>query len=101
MTVQSVGGHVEATWKIDVLEEPTCGALRPALRDAGWECNGVGLIVVSTFRSCTGDPDVPIVLPRRALEIVDPEDWWESIREFTGGDHFHLVVSRRPPESSR
>lgn len=70
-----------------------CGALLPPLADAGWECNGVGLIIVMTIRGGS----LPIVLPRRALEIIDPEPWWDSpIVDFTGGDHAHLCVPRRP-----
>ncbi len=73
-----------------------CGALLPPLQDAGWECNGTGLIVVLTWLRLN-DPDIPIVLPRRALEIIDPEPWWDSpIVDFTGGDHAHLCVPRRP-----
>jgi hypothetical protein len=70
-----------------------CGALLPPLRDYGWECSGRGLIVVTV----AGAKRIPVVLPRRALEILDPEDWWDSpVRDFTGGDHMHLCVSRRP-----
>lgn len=68
-----------------------CGAKLPPVTDAGWECNGKGLVIVLT--TSRG----PIVLPRRALEIIDPEPWWElPIQNFTGGDHLHLVVPRRP-----
>lgn len=74
-----------------------CGALLPPLADAGWECNGVGLIIVMTIRGGS----LPIVLPRRALEIIDPEPWWDSpIVDFTGGDHAHLCVPRRPTTST-
>lgn len=78
-----------------VLSRP-CGARRPPVRDAGWECNGAGLIVVSTLGP---KPDsLPIVLPRRALEIIEPEPWWDlPVKDFAGGDHAHLCVPRRPP----
>lgn len=70
-----------------------CGAMMPALKDFGWECSGTGLIVVMRIRQGT----LPVVLPRRALEIIDPESWWDDpVASFTGGDHAHLVVSRRP-----
>jgi hypothetical protein len=73
-----------------------CGALMPPLHDAGWECNGTGLIIVTMWRRISA-PDLPIVLPRRALEIIDPEPWWDTpTRDFTGGDHVHLCVPRRP-----
>lgn len=70
-----------------------CGAVLPRLKDPGWECTGAGLIVVSRMRNGT----LPIVLPRRALEIIDPEVWWDDpIVSFTGGDHVHLRVPRTP-----
>jgi hypothetical protein len=74
-----------------------CGALLPQITAAGWECNGVGLIIVTMWKRISGN--IPIVLPRRALEIIDPEPWWDSpIRDFTGGDHAHLCVPRRPTD---
>lgn len=74
-----------------------CGATRPALMDAGWECTGRGLVVVFTARNY-GIDNMPLVLPARALEIIDPEDWWDlPVRPFEGGDHLHMVVPRRPP----
>ena len=70
-----------------------CGATRLALRDAGWECAGAGLIVVTWIEGHT----LPVVLPRRALEIVEPESWWDlPVQPFAGGDHVHLCVPRRP-----
>jgi hypothetical protein len=73
-----------------------CGATRPALRDPGWECTGSGLVVVMQARY-TG-VDLPVVLPARALEIVEPADWWDTpVARFEGGDHLHLCVMRRPP----
>jgi hypothetical protein len=70
-----------------------CGALRDPVQDKGWECYGTGLIVVTSIYVTK----LPVVLPRRALEIVDPESWWDlPVRDFTGGDHAHLVVPRRP-----
>lgn len=72
-----------------------CGATRPPIGDAGWECTGKGLIVVTTVTS--GGQFLPVVLPRRALEIIDPEPWWDQpVKDFTGGDHLHLKVPRRP-----
>lgn len=74
-----------------------CGATLPALNDAGWECTGRGLVVImhTGFRG----GKLPIVLPARALEIVDRESWWDPgpLKPFTGGDHVHLCVPRRPP----
>jgi hypothetical protein len=71
-----------------------CGATLPSLRDAGWECTGSGLIVVMMMSR-----SVPVVLPARALEIIDPEPWWDlPVKPFEGGDHFHLVVPRRPTD---
>lgn len=71
-----------------------CGATRPAVHDAGWECTGRDLIVV--IRSATADK-LPVVLPARALDVIEPDDWWDlPIRRFTGGDHLHLCVPRRP-----
>lgn len=70
-----------------------CGATRPALIDAGWECTGRGLVVLIVLAG----QRLPVVLPRRALEIIDPDPWWElPVKDFTGGDHLHLVVPRRP-----
>jgi hypothetical protein len=70
-----------------------CGAEldnRPG-KDAGWECNGVGLIVV--MHATVEGKRRPVVLPARALEIIDPEDWWETpVQRFAGGDHLHLMV---------
>jgi hypothetical protein len=72
-----------------------CGATRPSLHDAGWECTGRGLIVVTTVKAA-GEL-LPVVLPARALEIHQPEDWWDTpVQAFTGGDHLHLCVSRSP-----
>lgn len=69
-----------------------CGATLPSLRDPGWECAGVGLIIVCHAR-------LPVVLPARALDVVEPESWWElPVQPFTGGDHMHLVVPRRPTD---
>lgn len=63
----------------------------PSLRDAGWECTGRALIIVSHYQG------KPIVLPARALDVIKPESWWDlPIERFTGGDHLHLVVPRRP-----
>lgn len=71
-----------------------CGAVLPRQRDPGWECTGAGLIVVLTLKN---DQRTPVVLPARALEVVDPEEWWElPVTRFTGGDHLHLAVPRRP-----
>jgi hypothetical protein len=68
-----------------------CGATRPSLRDAGWECTGRDLIIVTTAAG------LPVVLPARALEIHHPEDWWDTpVQPFTGGDHLHLCVPRHP-----
>lgn len=69
-----------------------CGATREPVQDAGWECTGVGLIVVMTMLKGT----LPVVLPARALEIIDPEPWWDL--PITGDDHLHLVVPRRPTD---
>jgi hypothetical protein len=72
-----------------------CGATRPSLCDPGWECTGRDLIIVMTTRALVGA--VPVVMPARALEIHQPEDWWDApVRPFTGGDHLHLCVPRRP-----
>jgi hypothetical protein len=72
-----------------------CGATRPPLRDPGWECTGRDLIIVTTTKA-TGEL-LPVVLPARALEIHQPEPWWDiPVRPFTGGDHLHLCVPRRP-----
>lgn len=63
----------------------------PKIQDAGWECTGRDLIIVTMYK------DVPIVLPARALDVIDPESWWDQpIERFAGGDHYHLVVPRRP-----
>jgi coproporphyrinogen III oxidase len=71
-----------------------CGAERPPLRDYGWTCTGIGLVIVIH----AGAPRIPVVLPARALEIHQPEPWWETpVAWFTGGDHMHLCVPRRPP----
>lgn len=86
----------------------SCGAERPALIDYGWECTGSGLVVIAhvtlpptSLVARAADPDarcrVPVVLPGRALEIIDPEPWWDTpVVRFEGGDHLHLCVSRRP-----
>lgn len=74
-----------------------CGATRLPLGDAGWECTGKGLIVVTTTK--IGGEVLPVVLPRRALEIIDSEPWWDQpVKDFAGGDHLHLKVSRRPTD---
>lgn len=71
-----------------------CGAVLPPLRDYGWTCTGLGLVIVIH----AGAAHIPVVLPARALEIHDPESWWEApVVPFTGGDHMHLCVPRRPP----
>lgn len=68
-----------------------CGATAPRFYDPGWECTGSGLIVVTHYR------DLPVVLPARALDVIEPESWWDDpIVPFAGGDHLHLVVPRRP-----
>jgi hypothetical protein len=73
------------------MSEQPCGATMPRILDPGRECTGQGLIVVSRFY------DLPIVLPARALDVIEPESWWDlPVQPFTGGDHFHLVVPRRP-----
>ena len=73
-----------------------CGATRPRTHDPGWECTGSGLIIVFTARFDLAD--VPVVLPARALDVIEPESWWElPVKPFTGGDHVHLTVPRRPP----
>lgn len=75
-----------------------CGATRPRLRDPGWECTGRGLIVVTTTATAIVGVRIPIVLPARALDVIEPESWWDSpIVPFTGGDHMHLCVPRNPP----
>lgn len=72
-----------------------CGATRPPLLDAGWECYGTGLVIILT--AVYNEEAVPVVLPRRALEIIDPEPWWDHpLQPFTGGDHLHLCVPRHP-----
>jgi hypothetical protein len=72
-----------------------CGATRPPVQDAGWECNGTGLIVVIT--TATQGVWLPVVLPARALDVIEPDSWWDlPVQPFTGGDHLHLVVPRRP-----
>lgn len=76
-----------------------CGAELPPLREYGWVCNGIGLVVV--MRIGLSGKNLPIVLPARALEIHQPEPWWETpVAPFTGGDHLHLVVPRRPLPTS-
>jgi hypothetical protein len=72
-----------------------CEATRPRLRDPGWECTGRGLMTISvvTLQGVT----LPIVLPRRALDAIEPASWWE-IQEFTGGDHLHAVAPPPPPD---
>lgn len=73
-----------------------CGATRPPMQDAGWECTGRDLIIVSTAR-LGGDIDIPIVLPARALDVIETESWWDlPVQRFSGGDHLHLFVSRSP-----
>lgn len=73
----------------------SCGATRPPIGDAGWKCTGKELIIVTT--ATIGGQSLPVVLPRRALEIIDSESWWDSpVKDFTGGDHLHLKVPRRP-----
>lgn len=70
-----------------------CGATRPALRDAGRECTGRDLIVVTWMHGDT----LPVVLPARALDVIEPESWWATpIERFAGGDHAHLCVPRQP-----
>jgi hypothetical protein len=40
---------------------------------------------------------IPVVLPRRALDCIDPEPWWDKrLRDFEGGDHYHLCITRYP-----
>lgn len=77
-----------------------CGATRPPVQDAGWECTGRGLIVVYTPGGEPGPGSisgVPVVLPARALDVIEPDSWWDiPVKPFTGGDHLHLVVPRRP-----
>jgi hypothetical protein len=73
-----------------------CGATLPRVQDPGWECNGSGLIVVLTWRLLSGAL-LPVVLPARALDVIEPEPWWElPVKQFQGGDHAHLCVPRRP-----
>lgn len=68
-----------------------CGATRPRLADPGWECTGRDLIVVTHYAG------LPIVLPARALDVIEPERWWDlPIERFAGGDHLHLVAPKRP-----
>lgn len=74
-----------------------CGAERPPLRDYGWECTGSGLIVVLRA-NLFGERRFPVVLPARALDVIEPDAWWDlPVTRFDGGDHAHLVVPRRPP----
>jgi hypothetical protein len=76
--------------EVQTLPRP-CGATRRSLRDSGWECTGRDLIIVTTAAG------LPVVLPARALEIHEPEDWWDTpVQPFTGGDHLHLCVPRHP-----
>jgi len=71
-----------------------CGASLPDILDAGWKCTGRGLIVVYVLPRI----NLPVVLPARALDVIEPEPWWDlPVERFTGGDHAHLVVPRRPP----
>lgn len=83
----------------DEPERRLCGAIKRTIyNDPGWECTGHGLIVVMTVHGGHGTGDTPVVLPGRALDVIEPESWWElPIKSFTGGDHYHLVVPRRPP----
>lgn len=77
MTYQEFDGRVD----FDPAPQP-CGATRPALTEKNWECNGVGLIIIMIHQD---------------LPVIDPEPWWDlPIKPFAGGDHFHLVVPRRP-----
>lgn len=76
-----------------------CGATRDPVQDKGWECNGTGLVIVATVSY--GGHRVPVVLPSRALEVHRPESWWDDpVLPFAGGDHFHLVIPRRPVPDS-
>jgi hypothetical protein len=93
-SAMSAQGRTIMTSKTQTLPRP-CGATRPPLRDPGWECTGRDLIIVTTTK-VTGEL-LPVVLPARALEIHEPEDGWDTpVRPFTGGDHLHLCVPRRP-----
>jgi hypothetical protein len=75
-----------------------CGATREPIKDAGWECTGRGLIIVMTLRFHGLPLPLPVALPARALEIHQPEEWWDTpVQPFTGGDHLHLCVPREPP----
>lgn len=74
-----------------------CGASRPPIQDAGWECTGRNLISVTTTR--LQGQTLPVVLPARALDALPAEPWWD-VRPFTGGDHLHLIPPP-PPDRSR
>lgn len=83
-------------------EQPTgrplpCGATRPPIQDAGWECTGRNLISVTTTR--LQGRMLPVVLPARALDALPAGPWWD-VQPFTGGDHLHLIPPTWPGKAT-
>lgn len=74
-----------------------CGATREPLRDAGWECDGTNLVVLSDTAGPIRAGETVTVIRADLLEGLGDEYQGFTAEPFTGGDHLHLTIDRNEP----